>query len=246
MGQRTESWEGECTRCRKVIRGGGDRYIAPSKNDITICLSCFVQERIGGTVQTNSVSGCKGPKMVEYGIQTEASDYRLHVCFCTGLLYLFPRFSALEMIESDLYPKAFARQPGVDYATGQGYLLPCDPLVFPDLVEIEIPTDIMQEVDCRLEDSLVVRGQKAERVVRMMFERKLVQTHLDLNLGSTNQKAQIEGIDFITRSLKHQVKCDFKGGPRERGGTGNLFIQTAELNPFKLGRRRGEKPNAYS
>ena len=31
-----------------------------------------------------------------------------------------------------------------------------------------------------------------------------------------------------------QVKCDYDGGERELGGTGNLFLQVAESNPLGI------------
>ena len=38
---------------------------------------------------------------------------------------------------------------------------------------------------------------------------------------------------LVTASLRIQVKCDYRGGPRELGGSGNLFLQTHECNPLR-------------
>ena len=46
----------------------------------------------------------------------------------------------------------------------------------------------------------------------------------------TDLPNQILGIDLMSGPIKIQVKCDFEGGPKELGGTGNLFLQIAERN----------------
>ncbi len=42
------------------------------------------------------------------------------------------------------------------------------------------------------------------------------------------------GQNLRHNDLHTQVKCDFDGGRKELGGTGNLFLQVKEANPFKL------------
>ena len=45
---------------------------------------------------------------------------------------------------------------------------------------------------------------------------------------------QIEGTDIIIDAdIRVQCKCDYSGGPQELGGTGNLFLQVEESNPWK-------------
>jgi hypothetical protein len=45
---------------------------------------------------------------------------------------------------------------------------------------------------------------------------------------------QFEGLDIVVATrVRIQVKLDFRGGERELGGTGNLFLQTAECNPTR-------------
>lgn len=47
----------------------------------------------------------------------------------------------------------------------------------------------------------------------------------------------IKGTDIyvttVSGKVKIQVKCDFIGGEIEYGGSGYLYLQTAERNPFK-------------
>ena len=44
---------------------------------------------------------------------------------------------------------------------------------------------------------------------------------------------QINGVDIvINMNTKIQVKCDYRGGPKAYGGTGNLYLQVRECNPF--------------
>ena len=47
---------------------------------------------------------------------------------------------------------------------------------------------------------------------------------------TTDKSEQIFGSDLSAKNIIFQVKCDIKGGHKEGGGSGNLFIQTAERN----------------
>jgi len=45
---------------------------------------------------------------------------------------------------------------------------------------------------------------------------------------------QISGIDVTMQdNMKIQVKMDYNGGDKRLGGTGNLYLQTAECNPYR-------------
>jgi hypothetical protein len=48
---------------------------------------------------------------------------------------------------------------------------------------------------------------------------------------------QIDGDDIVVLTganrVHIQVKCDYPGGDKALGGTGNLYLQVAERNPLK-------------
>ena len=78
------------------------------------------------------------------------------------------------------------------------------------------------------------KGLKAVAIVVAMLKQGMIA--LPLNTKVIDDKAlQIKGTDVIVQNTLHlQVKCDFAAGPRDHGGTGNLFLQTQECNPYKL------------
>jgi hypothetical protein len=81
-------------------------------------------------------------------------------------------------------------------------------------------------------ESTGTKGQKAVYVVHEMLKRGLIPIKQNIET-ITEQDMQISGTDIIVHSnIRIQVKCDWKAGTKELGGTGNLFIQTAECNPF--------------
>jgi hypothetical protein len=51
----------------------------------------------------------------------------------------------------------------------------------------------------------------------------------------SSKSMQIDGSDIVVSNRVHiQVKCDFDAGQKLLGGTGNLFIQESECNPFRF------------
>ena len=53
-------------------------------------------------------------------------------------------------------------------------------------------------------------------------------------IRSAGTSLDIAGTDLVVNGEDTiQVKCDYRGGHKELGGTGNLFLQTAECNPFQ-------------
>ena len=170
-------------------------------------------------------------KLFSYGIQNCQSDYVAHVGFCVGSVYVFPTANGKAAVESGLYQGRPASQPGVDGTTAWGYKVPWEEIE--ECREFIISPDILAAVDCKPYESTTVKGKKAERVVNEMLARGL----LSLNLSAstvTDEFTQIQGIDAVVPSATMQVKCDYNCGTRERGGTGNLYLQTHERNPRGL------------
>lgn len=169
-----------------------------------------------------------GINLAEYGVHTEDSDYRLHVCFQEGAAYIFKTQSGVDAIETGRYILKPSYQKGVVGATGLGYLVP--PLDIDGCQRIVIPQDIMDEVNCSKLDDPSERGRKAVLVAQRVMQRGLV--FMPINIVDVDDKnMQIRGVDAkIQSDLKFQIKCDYNGGRRPRG-TGNLYLQVAERNP---------------
>lgn len=170
-------------------------------------------------------------QLFPYGIQNCNSDYVVHVGFCVGAIYVFPTVSGKAAVESGQYPGRPAFQPRVEGPTAWGYKVPWEEIN--GCREFIIPTDILTTVDCKPRESTTIKGKKAERVVNEMLARGLIS--LNLTAASVrDESTQIRGIDAVVPSVTVQVKCDYRCGPRERGGTGNLYLQTQERNPRGL------------
>lgn len=168
--------------------------------------------------------------LVNYGIQNDKSVYRFHVCFGSGMAYVFRTADGAVLCRDDgRYPKRPGYQPGVSYATAEGFLVP--PRDIAGCHELAIPPDVLAKVNCRSVDSTTVKGNKAVTVAREMILRGLVPLG-GASDAVTDKGLQIDGLDIVVRiETRIQVKCDFSGG---RLGTGNLFLQVSEVNPLAM------------
>jgi hypothetical protein len=167
-------------------------------------------------------------KLQDYGIQTEISDYRAHVCFGEGFVYIYPTACGQEQCVPDKWPVKPGYQQGCKQATSQGYLVP--PKAIRNCRRLPIPYDWPTKLGVSADASTTEKGQWAVEIVKGMLKRAL----LPLHIGSReigDQRLQVAGVDLIIDSTIHiQVKCDYDGGV---DGTGNLFLQIAECNPHK-------------
>lgn len=175
-------------------------------------------------------------QLVDYGIQTERSDIRVHVCPTVRRVYTYPTTSGLEAINTGKYRKKAGYQPGVEYATAEGYLIP--PMEIARCVCLELPDIVWRWISFDKNQTTTAKGDKATRLVAAMLERGMLPIPA---LGETAvcRDLQISGTDiFIPQGalrdapIHIQVKCDYDGGAKELGGTGNLFLQVAECNPL--------------
>ncbi len=163
-----------------------------------------------------------------YGIQTEDSNYRLHIAFGSGKAYLFATESglcALRRIEQEpgRYRRFAAKQPGVSYITGIGYRIPWRDIE--DCQEIDLPLDMLWAVNCQETDLPQMKGQKAMAIALEMDKRGWLSSSEIRE--AMDYPTQIRGVDLLSRSgLRIQVKCDF------RAATLGLALQTAEANPL--------------
>lgn len=175
--------------------------------------------------------------LVEYGIQTEKSDLRAHVCVNARQVYVYPTKKGLEAIATGNFRKAPATQPGAAFVTAEGFLVP--PSAIWGCIPINAGWAMELAGIVRFSDSTTRKGEWAVTVVRHLLSRgwfpmwgaSEVIDQLDI---------QVKGIDVIvTSKARIQVKCDYDGGAPPRPGrqgervTGNLFLQVAECNPFQ-------------
>lgn len=165
--------------------------------------------------------------LVAYGIQTEKSDYRIHVSPITRRVYVFQTEAGRKAIATGKHHKRLAYTGS--QATGEGYLVP--PREIEGCKAIVIPEDQLPLLTGAASGNTSVRGDAAARVAYEMLQRGLVPIILEAK-EITETQMQLDGVDItVSATCKIQVKYDEKAGPREWGGTGNLFLQVAEINP---------------
>ncbi len=187
--------------------------------------------------QVNTVKG--NTKLIDYGIQTETSDYRVHVGYSSQHIFVFPT-----KIGKSLYAEIITSQrlqlkriPSFDrygnrIVTATGYAVPISD--FNKLQEILIPVDIYHKYHILYKgESTTASGQKAVCIVKEMLLKHLIVLPIEVH-DVTEKTLQIEGNDIIVKmNLRLQIKSDYLAGRREHGGKGNIFLQDKECNPFR-------------
>lgn len=177
-------------------------------------------------------------ELVDSGIQTENSDIRAHVCPVVRLVYVYPTECGITAINSGKFRKYPGFQEGVEEPTSEGYLVP--PFAIERQAAVSVNDNVWEALAFSKSDSPTEKKEKSERLVRGMLKQGIFP--LPAKAKTVHDKnEQIAGTDFIVEdislpegktALRIQVKCDFDGGDKDRGGTGNLFIQVAECNPL--------------
>jgi hypothetical protein len=170
-------------------------------------------------------------ELFEYGIHNEASNIRAHVAPLACCVFVFPTICGVRAMKGK--QKKFAYQPGVDYPTAEGALV--KPREIANLRTIKIHPSRLEGFSEDLTTS--EKGDKAVEIVQAMlkhgkfplwFEGEFVK---DVDVQTTGTDVIVQG------KWKIEVKCDYRAST-ERGEpnklcTGNLFLQTAERNPFR-------------
>jgi len=186
---------------------------------------------VGTPGETNQI--VDAPPLIDHGIFTENSDLRAHVCFDIGGVYIFETQTVIDLILSGEYQKKPAFQNGVSGKTAEGYPIPVrdiDGVKFSHF-PVKYSRDRLNALDGK---STSAKGDVAVQIVRRMIELGSLPVPL-VSREAESVKIDIEGTDLIiVANLRIQVKCDFRGGCTSMGGTGNLYIQTAECNPRKM------------
>lgn len=172
-------------------------------------------------------------KLVRYGIGEEESDYRVHVCFVEGYVYVFPTEDANLLIKTFGFvnrPAYQTSQNGKKIKTAKGYPVPVESIKScGHLQRVKIPNDISEKYPIWKDDREDIKGKQAEKIVEAMCKKGLISVKPEMERTSSDE--QKKGQDFKSKPSIWQVKCDYKGGST---GTGNLYIQTEECNPFGL------------
>lgn len=125
---------------------------------------------------------------------------------------------------------------GQRWHTAEGFLVP--PNKIPGCYATEIPSDLYATANWSEQDSTTEKGHKAVVTVRNLLLCGLLPLPLTAGIKAksveiTERDIDINGTDIdIFAKVRMQIKCDYRGGPKELGGTGNLFLQVAESNPF--------------
>lgn len=165
-----------------------------------------------------------------YGIQNEQSDIRAHVSVVTKTVYVFPTQRGIEAIDTGKYPKAPAWTE--DILTAEGYLVPPDDIK--NMRRVPIPEHVLQQANFSPYDTTSEKGARAVRVVQYLLRNGLFPLWAHPTIIH-DVDMQVEGLDIIVKmNTRIQVKCDYRAGDKEAGGTGNLYLQVAECNPFKM------------
>jgi len=169
-------------------------------------------------------------RLVEYGIQNEKSDIRVHVGVVTRRAYVYDTDSGQAAVATGKYREANAYTGRI--ITGVGCLVP--PREIEGCKVIPIPSALLERICFDEKDSTTTKGQKAVEAVKHMLEIGSIPIALTVD-EIADKGMQIDGLDIAVGSkVKIQVKCDWKCGPRAWGGTGNLFLQVAECNPLGM------------
>ena len=100
---------------------------------------------------------------------------------------------------------------------------------------MQLPEYLLKANPIRDSDKPDIKGRNARLIAVKLLEEGRLPIPLKVSVVAENTKQQIDGTDLVVDSkLRIQVKCDFRGGNKDLGGTGNLYLQVAEANPNKL------------
>lgn len=169
--------------------------------------------------------------LFEHGIHTEKSDLRAHVCVSAGKVYVFPTVAVSQFVQS-LNPVERRQMQRSTWTRGietaKGYILPVSKI--PQLIEVNAKWAI-SKVEFHPNMSTTEKGNRAVAVVQKLL--RVGWFPLPINPEIVRDVSmQHSGFDVIvTANHRIEVKCDYNGG--SPNGTGNLYLQTHECNPWR-------------
>lgn len=163
--------------------------------------------------------------LVDYGIQNEKSDFRVHVCVKSRQVWFYPTScGVLAMYD---YPIGIKKN-GNGIITGKGHLVPPRCIEHSRLLASD-PRWFGSFSQWQFDDNESFKGSKAVELVKNVIKHGKFPFSVEGWNNVEDLNLQIEGVDLLVMGDRRvQVKCDWNGG--DRPGTGNLFLQIAELN----------------
>jgi len=171
-----------------------------------------------------------------YGILNEQSDLRVHICPTVRRVYVYETSKGVEAVESGKYPARVAGGVGSYRATARGVVLP--PFEIEGCTCVQVSDKVWDFFNFLRSDTTSAKGAKAQAMALEMIHNGQLPLPA-MGEGVVDRALQIAGQDIVIggavagQGVRIQVKCDFNGGDKALGGTGNLFLQTHERNPGK-------------
>jgi len=175
------------------------------------------------------------PKLFDTPIQLERSDVRMHVSPATKRVLIFRTADAQKLLENFRaeFPEVRAFQDGVSYATARGMLVPCDRMPNLRILDPKLPDDCWAR-GFRPDHNTTTKGRRAADLVLWLLDKGRIPLWFRKSDEPDDMNVQRKGTDIVIWArIRIQVKCDWEAGPVNLGGSGNIFLQTAELNPLK-------------
>lgn len=168
-------------------------------------------------------------QLVEYGFYQERVDLRAHVGVTAWRVYVYAWHSLLTTLDRGAFKEVSGKSFG--QITARGFLVP------PRDIEGCRVCDIPESYRGLFPFAPTMTHKKKGELAAVLVDTLINDGHLLLPMTSEqieDRRLQLEGVDIIARAnVRVQVKCDWDCGPKAHGGTGNLFIQTAEINLYK-------------
>lgn len=172
--------------------------------------------------------------LVDYGIQNEQSDVRIHIGVYARQAYVFKTRAGYNSIDSVRHRRVSVNTNGI--TTAIGYLVP--PRDINGCQIVPIPSNIFDRFGiARFPEKGYEseKGATATYIASEMLKAGLIPLRLHIT-EIDDKKMQIMGVDImIAANIKIQVKCDYRAGNGQHPRcTGNLFLQVQECNPFSI------------
>jgi hypothetical protein len=171
--------------------------------------------------------------LVDYGIHNEQSHIRAHVSVANQEVYVFQTSSALEAIKRWNPPLKSATQPGCNgRPTALGWPMPYTKIPgFRRVIFYTFDWSVFAKGPKQMTTS--EKGAAAVQCVLALMKKGMFPFWIEA-FEDDNVDIQISGTDIVVDCKKKvQVKCDWFCGQKPKG-TGNVFLQRAEINPFKF------------
>ena len=179
-------------------------------------------------IMAGNIGEMNNKQLINYGITEEESNFRIHVFPKSNNLYLILTKELKELIKVKNYKIVSVYTNNI--VTAQGYLVPIKDINYlPSTLEIPLAqswNDIKKQIGKGDLDNSE-KGFIAETVAQWSLI-SFFKIPFD-SIKNATKDEQLKGIDFKINAETFQVKCDYNGGEK---GTGNLFIQINECNPF--------------